>query len=99
MSTKPIPEWRELQRLQIDRPLCQLVSKEHIWFNSATIEMASLIVLLVSIYALKLQRKLGRQIVPSSSLTLQKQNITTVESSVSRRSSNGQRIVLGLKFD
>ena len=61
--------------------------------------MASLIVLLVSIYALKLQRKLGKQIVPSSSLTLQKQNITTVESSVSRRSSNGQRIVLGLKID
>ena len=69
---------------------CKL-SKEYIWFNSATIEMASLIVTLVSIYAYKLHKKLGRQIVPSSSMKLQKQNVsnwTVSESSDSRRSSN-----------
>lgn len=69
---------------------CKL-SKEHIWFNSATIEMASLIVTLVSIYAYKLHKKLGRQIVPSSSMKLQKQNVsnlTVSESTDSRRSSN-----------
>ena len=61
--------------------------------------MASIIVILVSIYALKLQRKLGRQIVPSSSVKLQKQEVSTVESTDSRRSSNAQRIVPGLRIN
>ena len=66
-------------------------SKESIWFNSATIEMASLIVILVSIYAYKIHRKLGKQIVPSS-MKFQKQNVesesTLNESNDSPRSSN-----------
>ena len=58
--------------------------------------MASVIVIFVSVYAFKIHRKLQSQIVPFRSMKLQKQNVSTIESSFSSNNSDAaQRIQEG----